>query len=256
MKATFNKTPVIINDIPYTRIEDCLHVLKDKGFCFVKNAVNIDFNFKKYINPELSEFKIVEEFSTRSIEYDNITSQIFKSKLLEEFHKNNHVYCSNIDLRCSKSYSGTFLHKDSDIFYDRVFDFDVFTCWTPLLDTTFNSGVVAIVDRFVDEGLRRNSIRRKILFFGKSGVHSKSVKEISAGFRSDEEIFLKEKDEWGKYGERFYAKELKVNDVALFSKETLHGALDTNIDIRSSLDFRLAIIPKDKKNILDYILAN
>jgi ectoine hydroxylase-related dioxygenase (phytanoyl-CoA dioxygenase family) len=258
MNCSFNKQPVKIKEIEYTKKEEAVDTLQKRGFCFLKNVIKINFDHTRYFdNSEVSVKKIVE-FNTQTQEYSNISNDIYKSELMRILSGNNKsVYLSDIDLRCFKNHHGTFLHKDSDVFYDRVFDYDLVTCWTPLVNTTLETGTIAIVDRFIDVQQRSNAIKRKLSFINKRdtlNTHNKTVREISNGFKPNKEVYLRERDEWLTHGDEFYAKELKIGDVALFTKESLHGALDTNKGIRASLDFRLAIIPQDKAYILNYIL--
>lgn len=253
----FNNKKVEILECPFTPIENALETLKNRGFCFIENAVSIPFEYSHEIQQDES-FKKIVEYNVGAEEYNIIMFHFFNSKLSNEFLKNNRRYfVSNIDLRILKNSKGTFLHKDSDVFYDEVFDLDIFTCWTPLVNTNFTTGTIAIVDSFKNQEHRNTLLVKKSILTKKykniDNLDFNSV-AISRGFYPTDKVYNKEHNEWENHGNKFYAKHLKVGDVALFTKETLHASLDTIDGVRVSLDFRIALLDTNKQKILKGVL--
>jgi len=248
----FNNKEATITDVEYTPISDAFSVLKNRGYCFLQNVIDIPFNFSNFCDLSEAKIKTVLEFSPLTKEHSIVKEHFLKSKIFNELKKTcDHSFISDVDLRIFKNSSGTHLHKDSDIFYDSVFDYDVFVCWTPLTDTTFTTGTLAIVDNFIDEDNRKECLLRKLALQKKyKNVLPCSTEKGDFNFVPNSKVYDKEKDIWATYGSRFFAKKLKIGDAVIFTKEVLHGALDSVEGIRASLDFRIAAIPRNKNNIL------
>jgi hypothetical protein len=236
---------VEIKECNFSNINNSLTDIHSKGFCFLKNAVKIDFNYEPYLQP-FNSFKIHKVFDQDSKEYKDILSQILSSALFKELiNSRNSIFVSSVVLRALKNEKGAMLHKDSDIFIDSAFDYNIFTCWTPLTNTTLETGTIAIVDRFKNHKHRSKCIIKKnnLLKDLKNIIDIQDRKKL---FKANLEDYQTEKNLWLQHGDKFYAKNLCIGDAALFSKETLHGSLDSNNDLlRVSLDFRVAVLPKN-----------
>jgi len=246
---------VNITDVNFSNVSDIQQSLKNTGLCFVNNQIKINFNYNNYIE-KLSSFKGYKEFYVGTEEHSLILPQILSSKLIESLSsKNVDIFVSSIVLRYSKNYTGSRLHRDLVTFVNEAFDYDIFTCWTPLTDVTLDAGPIAIIGR------NENTLHKKECFIKKVNLQAFHSKDTNIDIKFKElfksrdlekyEDEIKSWDNQESFGNVFYAKNLNVGDVALFTKDVLHGSLDsTNNHLRVSLDFRLAVINKKYKSTI------
>jgi len=259
---TFNNIDAEIAPADYTKIEDAIFTLKTRGFCFLENCVKLPFFYHKFYNKNCDTVKKVIEFKPENSEYKWINNLFTKSVLYEQIKKENDIYMSTIDLRIFKNSNGTFLHHDLDIFVDPVFNLDIFTCWTPLTNTNFETGTLAIVNKIEDKNLKYEILQRENEIKNNKTIkpsHQLSYLDICNKFipykyNSVNEEEKKSNKTFKDKKFKFFAKNLKIGDVAMFNREVLHCALDTRIGTRVSLDFRIAVIPNEKTSMLNFLL--
>lgn len=249
----FNGKHAKILDIDYTSIEDAYNVLNKKGFCFIKQCLKMPLPFQRYANTDTACVNKIQEFYHDSIEHKNLNKFFRSSKIFNFLQKQGEIFVSSIDLRIFKNSTATFLHHDLDVFLNPIFDEDIYTIWTPLTNTTFNTGTLAIVGKVENFYNYKNIIKEEaknedcINAFYDNYEVSKRFKVTKYKDYKDEEV--KSKMKFFQIENTFFAKELNIGDVAIFKKDVLHCALDTIEGIRASLDFRIAIIPENKKKI-------
>ena len=195
-----------------------------------------------------TEFNEFEQYIKTTDFYRNLS----KLGVLELI---NYVY------RQRKKAEGTKLHTDKFTLSYCMFYINYLNCWSPLVDLSLEEGPLCFAD-FSDKKVYQQE-ESSIFIFNKNYIRQKYNNDLSLIFSNYYEFEQGLKGmHYGnafkeKYHSKIYSMPLKKGDVAIFSKNIIHGALDSNKNSRSSIDFRFGVnLPKEIPCVKEFFKLN
>jgi ectoine hydroxylase-related dioxygenase (phytanoyl-CoA dioxygenase family) len=229
-----------LNVASYTKEENFLNEFIAKGYVFLENVVNLDYDYKS--RSEYSRIKsmnIIENFFPDNPEYFQIYNSFKKSKIfniLQDNLTNLRLY----NFMCFRLYKGnecSSLHRDDDFAITYTLKTPFVICWMPLTDISIAAGPLAIAGK-TETKYTQHDIQEGEKYVQKYLKNDNAMENID----SVRNAMLKEEDykiSAHRDFDTLISRNLKKGDVVVMNHDIVHGSLDNSNLIRSSIDLRL-----------------
>lgn len=241
MNCSYKNKPCEIITPEYSRDENFLKDLKTNGYVFLENAVDIDVDYKKHpsYSADAKIIDVVENLFPDDREYHAIYNSFKKSKAFKLITDNlNKVRLYNfMCFRLYKDSGASSMHRDDDFAITYSLNTNFIICWMPLTNVPINAGPLAIATGD-HPNVYTDKDKQEASNYVKKYLHSPDMIDNVDGIRK---AMLNEDDykiDVKRDHNSFIAKDLKVGDVVIFTNEKVHGSLDNQNILRSSVDIR------------------
>ena len=240
-----------LNVANYTKEENFLDEFTAKGYVFLENVVNLDYNYKERSDfSRTGNLDVIENFFPDGPEYFKIYDSFKRSKI---FHilSNNLTSLRLYNFMCFRLYKGnecSSLHRDDDFAITYTLNTPFVICWMPLTDVSIAAGPLAIAGKTKTE-YSQHDIEQGEKYIQKY-LKNNNVMENIDGIRN---AMLEEKDYKISTHRNFntlVSRNLKKGDVVVMNNDVVHGSLHNNNLVRSSIDLRLFYNCDPSNNLL------
>jgi ectoine hydroxylase-related dioxygenase (phytanoyl-CoA dioxygenase family) len=240
-----------LNVANYTKEENFLHDFTTKGYVFLENVVNLDYNYKERSDfSRTSNLDIIENFFPDGPEYFKIYNSFKRSKI---FHilSNNLTSLRLYNFMCFRLYKGnecSSLHRDDDLAIIYPLNTKFIICWMPLTDVSLNAGPLAIAERTKTEYSQQDiqEGEKYVQKYLKSDNAMENTDSIRDAILKNEDYKISINRDFN----TLVSRNLKKGDVVVMNHDIVHGSLQNNNLIRSSIDLRLFYNCDPSNNLL------
>ena len=139
-----------LNVASYTEEENFLKEFIAKGYVFLENVVNLNYNYKERSEySRIKQMDVIDNFFPDNPEYFQIYNSFKKSKIFDIL-SNNLTSLRLYNFMCFRLYKGnecSSLHRDDDFAITYTLKTPFVICCMPLTDVSLAAGPLAIAER-------------------------------------------------------------------------------------------------------------
>jgi len=249
-----NNRDYVLKTAEYTNEENFEKEFNEKGYVFLENVVNIEYDFKQRqdYNFKKEKLDVIENFFPDTKEYHNILTNFKASKIFNIINKNfKDLRLYNfMCFRLYKNASCSGMHRDDDLAIIFPTKTPFIICWMPLLNVPLGSGPLAVVGKTVTQYSQQDIDEGKkyVDTFLKKDDIMENIDSIRNALNCG--LDYQRKNTFKNF-DTIVTRDLKKGDAVIMNHDVLHGSLDqTNNLVRSSIDLRFFYNADSQNNLL------
>jgi ectoine hydroxylase-related dioxygenase (phytanoyl-CoA dioxygenase family) len=237
--CTHNGKEYYLVEPEYSTEDTVLSDLASKGYAFLSNAANINYDITthKEYSLDANYIDVCDNVYIGTEAYNTIIEKFKNTTAFKIISKLNNVRQHNLIVyRMNKNNKATSMHRDDCFSVNYALKTDFLTCWVALNDISLEAGPLAIDQKhpitFTEQDIKEANV------FTETCLEFDDVEKNLPAITKYIDKCCYRAPIQNKMPVRLIARGLKAGDCVLFTQDVVHGSLDNYGFLRVSLDIR------------------